>query len=285
MPELPEIETTRRVTGPLMVGRTVTSVTVSAPKMVVMPSAEEFATVLVGGRITEVGRRAKILLVFFDDGSHLVMRFGMTGALLCVDASEPVHKHARITFGFDDGTRAEFRDMRMFGHVWLIPKGVEDTYSGIADAGLEPNDPELTGAYLMEHLGRSSRAVKSALLDQSIVCGLGNIYSDETLWRSRICPERACSSLDKDEWDAIAGNIPRVISDAVDGNSVSADEFRADGGVRYRYNSFDAYGNAGRPCSRCGTPMVRSVIGQRSSVWCPCCQKRLRFLFNGTADN
>ena len=287
MPELPEIETTRRVTGPLMTGRTVESVTVTAPKMVMMPSPGEFSTALVGRRITEVGRRAKILLVFFDDGSHLVMRFGMTGALLCVDSSEPVHRHARITMEFDDGTRAEFRDMRMFGHVWLIPPGTEDTFSGIADVGLEPDDPALTGTYLREHLGKSSRPIKSALLDQCTVCGLGNIYTDETLWRSRVCPERPCSSLKKKEWDAIAENIPCVISDAIKGNAVSSEEFLADGGVHYRHNAFDAYGNKDKPCSHCGTPMVRSVIGQRSSVWCPRCQKRgrIRFIYNAPADN
>ena len=274
MPELPEIETTRRVTGPLMTGRTIVSVDVNASKIVMMPSAEEFASALVGRRITGLGRRAKILLVHLDDGSHLVMRFGMTGALLCVDSSEPVHKHARITFGFDDGTRAEFRDMRMFGHIWLIPPGIEDTFSGIADVGLEPDDPALTGTYLGEHLGRSSRPVKSALLDQGTVCGLGNIYTDETLWRSRVCPERPCSSLRKKEWDAIAANIPDVISEAIEGNAVSAKEFLMDGGVHYRHNDFAAYGNKGEPCPRCGTLMVRSVIGQRSSVWCPCCQKR-----------
>ncbi len=284
MPELPEIETTRRVTGPLMTGRTILSVCVNAAKMVIMPSPEEFCKTLEGRRITEVGRRAKILLVWFDDGSHMVMRFGMTGALLCVNASEPVHRHARITFTFDDGTRAEFRDMRMFGHIWLIPPETEDTFSGIGDVGLEPDDPGLTGKFLKEHLGKSSRPVKSALLEQCTVCGLGNIYTDETLWRSRVCPESPCSSLRKKDWDAIAENIPCVISEAIEGNAVSAEDFLLDGGVHYRHNDFDAYGREGKPCSRCGTLMVRSVIGQRSSVWCPRCQKRrrLRLFYNNT---
>ena len=274
MPELPEIETVRRVTGPLMVGRTVRSVSVLREKIVAMPTPAEFTRGLEGRTVTGVGRRAKILLVYLDDGSHLVIRFGMTGALLCVDSAEPVHRHARVCLEFTDGTRAEFRDMRMFGHIWLIPKDTVDTFSGIGDVGIEPDDPCLCGKYLMDRMGGSVRPVKSALLDQCVVCGLGNIYTDEVLWRSRVCPETPCSKLRKKDWCAIAGNIPSVIGDAIEGNSVSADEFREDGGVHYRHNEFDAYGRSGNPCRRCGAPMVRSVIGQRSSVWCPCCQKR-----------
>ena len=276
MPELPEIETIRRVTGPLLTGRTITSVTVDADKMVAMPSPREFEKALVGRRVADIGRRAKILLVLLDDGSHMVMRFGMTGTLLVVDASEPVHKHARICFMLDDGKRAEFRDMRKFGHIWLIPNGVEDTYSGAEDVGLEPDDPGLTGLYLRLHLNGCKRPVKSALLDQDVVCGLGNIYTDEVLWRSHICPEKPCCELTCPEWDTIAGNIPTVISEAIEGNAVTADEFLEDGGIRYRFRDMDAYGRAGKPCKACGTTMVRSVIGQRSSVWCPCCQRPLR---------
>ena len=274
MPELPEIETVRRVTGPLLLGRRIEKAEVSREKIIASPSVPEFVSAVEGRRITDVGRRAKILLVFLDDGSHLVIRFGMTGALLCVASSDPVHKHARVTFTFDDGTRAEFRDMRMFGHIWLISKDTEDGLSGIDEVGLEPDDPCICGKLLKEMLGDSSRPVKSALLDQSKVCGLGNIYSDEVLWRSGVCPESPCSHLRRKDWCAIAEHIPEVIAEAIEGNAVTAEEFLADGGVRYRFRELDAYGNEGRPCKRCGTPMVRSVVGQRSSVWCPKCQSK-----------
>ena len=273
MPELPEIETVRRVTGPLMTGRTVASVEVLRDKIVDDP--EGFPELVTGRTVTDVGRRAKALLVHLDNGSHLVIRFGMTGALLCVPSDEPVHRHARVTFTFTDETRAEFRDMRMFGHIWHIPADIYDDVSGVSDLGIEPDDPALTWRFLSDNMGGSSRAVKSALLDQGIVCGLGNIYTDEVLWRSGVCPENPCSKLRRKDWKAIAEHIPEVIADAVEGNAVTADEFRKDGGVRYRFRELDAYGNAGKPCKRCGTAMVRSVIGQRSSVWCPRCQKKL----------
>ena len=272
MPELPEIETVRRVTGPLMTGRTVESVEITREKVVSDPG--DFPGLVTGRTITEVGRRAKALLVHLDDGSHLVIRFGMTGALLCVPASDPVHKHARVSITFTDGTRAEFRDMRMFGHIWLIPADTEDSVSGVAELGIEPDDPAMDWRFLRDHMGSSKRAVKSALLDQSIVCGLGNIYSDEVLWRAKVCPENLCCDLRPKDWKAVAEHIPEVIAEAIEGNAVTADEFRKDGGVRYRFRQLDAYGNAGKPCGRCGTAMVRSVIGQRSSVWCPRCQKK-----------
>ena len=209
----------------------------------------------------------------------------MTGTLLVVDSSEPVHRHARIVFGLDGGKRAEFRDMRKFGHIWLIPKDVEDTYSGIEDVGIEPDDPTLCGHYLWMHLGQSKRPIKSALLDQDVVCGLGNIYTDEVLWRSHVPPDEPCCDLIELEWNALAENIPKVISEAIEGNAVTAEEFLKDGGIHYRFRDMDAYGRAGKPCKVCGTIMVRSVIGQRSSVRCPRCQGPSAIIFYNTPDN
>lgn len=269
MPELPEIETVRRAASPLLEGKTVESVDILAPKIAAADLSET-----VGRRITTLSRRGKALVIGLDDGSRLIIRFGMTGTLLVLPDSEPVHKHARVEFGLNGGYRAEYRDMRMFGHIWHIRSGEEDSVSGIENLGIEPDDPRLDGAFLRERFGRRSIPIKSALLTQDAVCGLGNIYSDEVLWRSKICPLTPCSDMCQEDWGTIAGNIRDVISDAVDGNTVSMEEFAADGGMSYRFNDFNAYGREGEPCRRCGTPMTRSVVGGRSTVWCPSCQSR-----------
>lgn len=191
MPELPEIETVRRAVGPLLTGRTIVSADILREKIVTCPPAELSEHVR-GRRVTGVSRRAKVLLISLDDGSMVTVRFGMTGTLVVTGSDAAVHRHARAVFFLDDGGRAEYRDMRMFGHIRYVPPGGPDHLDGI---GMEPTDPRLTGGFLEGNMGGSRRCIKTALLDQGTVCGLGNIYSDEVLWRSRICPEARCCDL------------------------------------------------------------------------------------------
>lgn len=274
MPELPEIEIVRRAIGPMIIGRRVTDVDAVQPRTIAHPDPGTFRDALVGRRFTDLVRRGKFLTAILDDGGRMVMHMRMTGCLLAVPSDRPEERHTRLVIAMDDGTELRFSDMRRFGRFWYFGDGEEDRITGIADLGPEPDDPALTPGYLEGRLGCSRRAVKECLLDQTVVAGIGNIYSDEILFAAGIDPACPACLLDHKDWERLAEEIPRTIGFFVDRNVVSPEEWMETDGKDYRNTPYiRIYGHAGEPCPVCGTTLVKRTVGGRGSVHCPMCQR------------
>ena len=195
MPELTEVETIRRVLEPQVKGLSITAVTVNRPGVIGHPTAEEFCQVLTEQTIKAMTRRGKFLSVLMESGDYFTLHLRMTGCLLLTPADYPAEKHTHIVFHLSSGDELRFSDTRRFGRFWLFRKGESNTYSGVDKLGLEPFDAGLTAGYLQQHFGKRKKAVKECLLDQSVIAGIGNIYSDEILFAAKIHPARPANSL------------------------------------------------------------------------------------------
>ena len=273
MPELPEVESVRWALDGQLRDKGIVRVCLADAHCVAHPAAGAFCDGLVGRRFAALGRRGKFLCATLEDGGFLAIHLRMTGRLLLAEAGEASAAHVRAAFLLDDGRELRFVDARRFGRLWLLRPGEEDTYTGMAGLGPEPDDPALNAAYLRGACGKSRRAVKACLLDQSVVAGIGNIYSDEILYVARIRPDRPACSLSAEEWERLAEYIPRVVRFFTEKNLVTFEEYRQSAGLEYRNTPWlRVYGHAGEACDICGTALERRVIGGRSSVFCPNCQ-------------
>lgn len=276
MPELPEIETVKRIIGPQVVGKRIESVSCDKKNLIGHPAAEEYEKGIIGSRIVGYDRRGKALILNLDNGT-LVFRFGMTGQMLSVPADFPEEKHTHLVLHFDDNTELRYIDQRMFGKTFFIRDGEEDEYSGIQRMGPEPFDKSLTGTYLRKKLGNRESSIKEVLLDQSVVAGIGNIWGDEILFRCKLCPEAPCNQISDGKWKLIASTIPEVMEFGIEKNEVTPEEYLEGMGRKYYdIDYLQAYGRKDMPCFVCRTKIVRSELGGRSSYWCPKCQKMPR---------
>lgn len=274
MPELPEVETIRRVLEPQIKGLTITAVTVNRPEVIGYPTAEEFCQALTGQIIDTMTRRGKFLSVLLDSGDYFVLHLRMTGCLLLTPVDYPMEKHTHIVFHLSSGDELRFSDTRRFGRFWLFRKGESDTYSGMDKLGLEPFDSNLTAGYLQQHFGKRKKAIKECLLDQSVIAGIGNIYSDEILFASGIYPARPAKGLTHVEWERLAAAIPERLAYFIEKNALTLEEYLEGKGQDYRNTPFlQVYGHDGEPCPICGAALCRMTVGGRSSVYCSACQK------------
>ena len=273
MPELPEVEIIRRVLEPQIKGLTITTVTVNRPEVIGYPTAEEFCQALTGQAISAMTRRGKFLSVLLDSGDYFVLHLRMTGCLLLTPAVYPAEKHTHIVFHLSSGDELRFSDTRRFGRFWLFRKGESDTYSGTDKLGLEPFDEGLTADYLQQHFGKRKKAIKECFLDQSVIAGVGNIYSDEILFASGIHPAKPAKGLTYVEWERFAAAILERLSYFTEKNALTPEEYLENKGQDYRNTPFlQVYGHGGEPCPICGTALCRMTVGGRSSVFCPKCQ-------------
>ena len=289
MPELPEVETIKRVIGAQIQGLVIEKVTVNRPEVVAYPEAEEFCGRLTGQVISHMERRGKFLMICLCGNDRIVLHLRMTGGLLLTPADCPEEKHTHVIFYLGHGKEKgnsetedcalelRFSDMRRFGRFWLLEEGEADTYSGIGKLGVEPFDAKLTAEYLASRLKKSGRAVKECLLDQTIVAGIGNIYADEILFTAGIYPARPANSLTDAEWERLAAVIPERISYFIAKNEILPEDYLETKGRDYRNTPFlQVYGHAGRPCPKCGAVLCRMVVGSRSSVYCSGCQGEMK---------
>ena len=273
MPELPEVETIKRVIGTQIHGLTIEHVAINRPEVISHPTAEEFTQRLTGQVIAGMTRRGKFFVIQFDSGCRLLIHLRMTGCLLLAPSEYPMEKHTHIAFGLSSGQELRFSDARRFGRLWLLYSDEADTYSGIEKLGIEPLSPELDAEYLSQRLSKSKRAIKECLMDQSVIAGIGNIYSDEILFTAKIHPARPACSLTENEWRRLAAAIPECLLFFICKNEISPAEYLAGKGKDYRNTPFlQVYGRDGKPCPNCGATLRRMVINQRSSVFCPQCQ-------------
>ena len=274
MPELPEVETVRRVIEPQITGRSIESVTIRRNEIIAHPDAGEFVSLIAGKSIRGMYRRGKFLIIILEGNDTIVIHLRMTGSLIAAPADYPEEKHTHIIFHLGDGMELRFSDQRRFGRLWLIGKDEHDSYTGLSKLGLEPSDSRLNAAYLKERLGKRRKSIKECLLDQSVIAGIGNIYSDEILFAARIHPERPANTLTTEKWNRLASVIPERLAFFVEKNKTTPEEYLAAKGQDYRNTPFlQVYGHGGEPCPVCGETLCRTVIGGRSSVYCPACQK------------
>lgn len=277
MPELPEVETVKRVIEPQIRGLMIIKAEVRRPEVIAYPQADAFCRRSSGQTIDGMARRGKFLIILLCSGDRMILHLRMTGCLLVTPADFPEERHTHIVFHLSDGRQLRFSDTRRFGRFWLLKSEETDIYSGIGKLGPEPFDQEITAAYLKARFGKRRKAVKECLLDQSMIAGIGNIYSDEVLFAAGIHPARPAGSLEDQEWERLAGMIPERLLFFIEANKITPEDYLETKGQEYRNTPFlKVYGHAGEPCPVCGDTLCRMVIGGRGSVYCPVCQKGLQ---------
>lgn len=274
MPELPEVETIKRVIEPQIQGRMITKVAVRRPEVAAYPEADEFCRRLTGQTVSHMSRQGKFLIIHLENKERIVLHLRMTGGLLLAPAQCPEEKYTHVVFSLDNGTELRFSDMRRFGRFWLLREEETDTCTGMDKLGLDPLAPACNAEYLSSYLSKRRKAFKECLLEQTIIAGIGNIYSDEILFTAGIYPARPANSLKQTEWERLAEAIPERISYFIEKNAITAEEYLETKGRDYRNTPFlQVYGHGGSPCPKCRETLCRMVIGGRSSVYCPVCQK------------
>ncbi len=276
MPELPEVETIKRVIEPQIQGLVIDKVTVKRPEVVAYPAADEFCGLLTGQTISHMTRRGKFLIIWLNSNDRIILHLRMTGCLLLTPADYPEEKHTHIIFSLSNSMELRFSDTRRFGRFWLFRKDEADTYSGVEKLGIEPFYAELTAEYLNTHLGKRKKAVKECLLDQSAIAGIGNIYSDEILFTAGIYPARPANNLKIEDWERLAAVIPERLSYFIEVNRITPEDYLETKGQDYRNTPFlQVYGQESKPCPKCGETLCRIVVGGRGSVYCPVCHRDL----------
>ena len=271
MPELPEVETIarnlRRGTdgASSLIGQTILSARLLWPRTLAEPDMETFQALLPGQSVRDIGRRAKFLTINLSE-SILVFHLRMSGDLRMEPSELPLEKHDRMVLDFTSGWRLSFNDTRKFGRVWLV----NDTFAIFAALGPEPDDPALTAAKFHEMLRGRKRAIKPLLLDQHFLAGLGNIYTDEALFRASIHPLQSSETLDEQDAARLLEAIRFTLARGIESNGASIDWVYRGGDFQ---NHFQVYQQTGKPCPRCGQPINKILVGQRGTHFCPNCQK------------
>ncbi|MFD5148894.1 bifunctional DNA-formamidopyrimidine glycosylase/DNA-(apurinic or apyrimidinic site) lyase [Streptomyces sp. NPDC058401] len=286
MPELPEVEVVRRGLERWVAGRTVEAVEVLHPRAVRRHEGggADFAARLTGRTFGVPRRRGKYLWLPLEEQEHSVLgHLGMSGQLLVQPEGAPDEKHLRIRvrFGDDAGTELRFVDQRTFGGLSLhscVPGSEDGLPDVIAHIARDPLDPLFDEAAYHLALRTKRTTVKRALLDQSLISGVGNIYADESLWRAKLHYERPTSTLTRPRSTELLGHVRDVMNEAlaVGGTSFDSLYVNVNGESGYFDRSLDAYGREDEPCRRCGTPMRRRPWMNRSSYFCPRCQRPSR---------
>ncbi len=275
VPELPEVETVRRTLTGLVRGKTIKSVEIRWPNIIKRPAEpEEFARNLIGETIQSIGRRGKFLLFHLD---HFVMvsHLRMEGKYGLHQAEDPDDKHVHVVFTMTDGTQLRYRDVRKFGTMHLFHPGEEMRELPLSQLGPEPDDKGFTDAYLKERLMKTNRAVKTALLDQKAVVGLGNIYVDEALFRAGIHPETKANQLSAKKIKKLHEEIKNTLQEAIDaGGSTVRSYINSQGEIGMFQLRHFVYGKKDKPCKTCGTMISKIVVGGRGTHFCAKCQKQ-----------
>jgi formamidopyrimidine-DNA glycosylase len=283
MPELPEVETLRRGLEPVMAGQTIRKAQVNRPDLR-WPLPERMAERLTGQTISALRRRSKYVLLDLSSGESLIIHLGMSGRMLISGAqigqyhhAHPApEKHDHVVFDLANGARVTFNDARRFGAMDLCPTETLGNHWLIRDIGPEPLGNAFHEGYLVEKLKSRNTPIKSALLDQKLVAGLGNIYVCEALFRAKISPMRKAKRISAPRVRALVPIIQAVLRDAIEAGGSSLRDYRqADGELGYFQHRFDVYGREGEQCRRddCPGEIARTVQSGRSSFFCPACQK------------
>ena len=281
MPELPEVETVRRGLNQLTLAQAIRGGEVLLNRSLAYPeSVQTFLTAIEGKQITGWERRGKYLLAKLGDAHSqdfgwLGVHLRMTGQLLWLDNSAPLQKHTRIRLFLGDKQELRFVDTRTFGKMWWVPpeQKKEAIITGLQKLGPEPFDSEFSPSYLQNKLKKTKRPIKTVLLDQRIVAGIGNIYADETLFKSGIAPDTIAQDLNIEQIKTLHRAIIEVLNTAIDKGGTTFSDFLNLLGVNGNYGGVAwVYGRGGKPCRVCGSVIEKIKLGGRSTHFCPQCQ-------------
>lgn len=271
MPELPEVETTRRGIAPHLLGRRITQIVVRQ-RALRWPVPKTIEQELPGQQVREVTRRGKYLLVTCETG-HLILHLGMSGSLRVLPQNTPAQKHDHVDLLLDSGELLRLRDPRRFGAVlWTQTDPLRHPL--LKDLGVEPLSAEFDGNCLHQRSRGRSTAIKLFIMDGKMVVGVGNIYASEALFRAGIRPQTAAGRISRARYERLAEVIKQTLRDAIAAGGSSLRDFvDSQGKPGYFQQQYFVYGRSGEPCLRCGTPIRQLRQGQRSTFFCPVCQK------------
>ncbi|MDZ7291658.1 MAG: bifunctional DNA-formamidopyrimidine glycosylase/DNA-(apurinic or apyrimidinic site) lyase [candidate division KSB1 bacterium] len=274
MPELPEVETIRRGLERVLIGKTVQQIRIRETRLRQPVNARKLRKWIAGQRVRALHRRAKYLLFEMENGAHLVLHLGMSGRVLFCEKTRPLQKHDHIRFLFSNGHELRFCDPRRFGMVDVVLPGKLKDYIHFLNLGIEPLSPECTAAYLQEAAQGLSRPIKNFLMDATIVAGVGNIYANEALFRAGIHPQKPCGRLRFRHWQSLMHAVRETLTLAIAAGGTTLNDFHnSDGEIGYFQQHLMVYGREGEPCHMCGSKIRRFVQTNRSSFYCPRCQK------------
>lgn len=288
MPELPEVETYVQALRPLLRGKTVVAAEVRWPRTIAEPEASLFPEMVRGRRFVSFGRRGKYMLFGLDSGETLVVHLRMTGELRIhpqiaqgqEEGSEEeegegarpaiaVDKHTHVLFALDSGEEMRYRDARKFGRIWLV----RDTETVLGKLGPEPLDERYSAKMLAQAVAGRKATIKALLLNQAVVAGIGNIYADEALFRARVDPRRAGGGLAEEEVEQLYEAVREVLQAGIKAQGSSVQNYAPPTGGKGNFQEqFQVFRRGGEPCFRCGAPIRRIVLGQRSTHFCSTCQ-------------
>ncbi|WP_214323309.1 bifunctional DNA-formamidopyrimidine glycosylase/DNA-(apurinic or apyrimidinic site) lyase [Nonomuraea sediminis] len=280
MPELPEVEVVRRGLAEWVAGREIAAAEVFHPRAIRRhePGADEFAARLKGRVIQEARRRGKYLWLPLGPDDALLAHLGMSGQLLVVQSDSPLEKHLRVRLTFaDGGPDLRFIDQRTFGHV-MLTRMVDGVPEPIAHIAPDPFEDAFDDEVFALRLRAKHTEIKRALLDQSLISGVGNIYADEALWLAKLHWARPTHTLTRPKIAELLAGVRQVMSAALQQGGTSFDSLyvNVNGESGYFERSLEVYGRRDLPCSRCGTPIKREAFMNRSSYFCPRCQRKPR---------
>jgi formamidopyrimidine-DNA glycosylase len=272
VPELPEVQTVVNTLSPRLIGGTFRSVAHVRPDIVRPREGFDLKGALEGRTVSQIARRGKRIVITLDDGNAFYVHLGMTGQMTIVTPAAPIEPHTHFIADLTSGQQLRFRDPRRFGGIFWL--GADTT---APDARMGPEPLAMTPKQLAEKLSRTKRAVKNALMDQSIVAGLGNIYVDESLFAAGIHPLKRADRLRGDEIARLNRAIKVTLKRAIRHRGSSLRDYVDADGERGGFQDLHkVYAREGDPCATCGTPIKRVVLGGRSTHWCPKCQRSRR---------
>ncbi|GAQ18921.1 formamidopyrimidine-DNA glycosylase [Oceanobacillus picturae] len=274
MPELPEVETIKNTLKQLVLDKTIEQVEVFWPNIIKEPDdVQQFQTLLNGQTISDITRRGKFLLFQLDD-YVMVSHLRMEGKYSVEPPGEAVKKHTHVIFRFTNGEELRYNDVRKFGTMHLYQRGEELLNKPLNQLGPDPFDATFTFDYFYQKLKKTERVIKSALLDQTIVTGLGNIYVDETLYKAGVHPLKKASKLTKKEVKAIQEQAIETLAEAVElGGTTIRSYVNGQGQMGMFQQSLYVYGQENKPCKKCGKPIMKMKVGGRGTHVCNTCQK------------
>ena len=277
MPELPEVEHVVRALRRAIVGRQIVASQIKLPKLITPLKPAQFNRKIKGVRIEAINRRGKFILIELNSDRVLAVHLRMTGKFLYLNAEDDLPKHSHAIFYLDNERRLIFRDQRQFGVMKLVARAGLAKTKGIRELAPEPLSDDFSPTYLREILARSRRSLKTLLLDQTKVLGLGNIYAAEALFRAGINPFKVGAQLSSPRVKRLHQAIREVLSDAITDSSTSRINLEHPSGFSYgeAFERFwQVYEREGEPCFKCGARIRRIAHGGRSTYWCPRCQRR-----------
>lgn len=272
MPELPEVETTRRGVEPHVVGKTIREVIIRH-RGLRLPVSETLDQIA-GDRVTGVRRRAKYLIFDLKKGGSLLVHLGMSGSLRLADPGSAFKKHDHVALTLSSGKQLRFHDPRRFGIFLHLSDGDPLAHPLLKGLGPEPLDDEFKVDSLAKPFAKRSIPIKVAIMDPKVVVGVGNIYASEALFRAGIRPATEASKVSKPRLTKLTESIKQVLRDSIEqGGTTLRDFLNSDGEPGYFRQRLMVYERKGEPCRVCGTKIEHAVMGQRSTYWCPKCQR------------